>query len=410
MKFLMASDSYPPRISGLGRHVQLLSRQLARRGHEVIVFTVGYPDLPKCEEEGGVRICRLPGFFQKVPFLYKDAESKKPPPTRDWLVTKELRRIAKEEQPDILHAHGWILYSVLPLKNGSKIPLVATLHDYGLICPKTSLLKQDAVCDEPFTNKCLACGRDQYGVAKSLATYLGVKANRRSLGRVDKFIAVSSFVQQAHLEHLGLSNDDIVVLPNFCGADTIAEPRGYGNLPRDFILFVGALSPNKGVNILIDAYQKLDTQTKLVLIGAKHPAYDYKNAENILIIENAPHEVVIQAYRNCRFAIFPSTWPEPGPTVAFEAMGHRKAIIASRVGGFTDIVVDRETGILVAPNDAKALAEPIRYLLENREIADSMGEKGYERWKQFFTPEVVVPKIESLYQSLVGEGTTVSGS
>jgi glycosyltransferase involved in cell wall biosynthesis len=401
MKILMVADSYPPRIGGLGKHVQMLSKELTSRGHKVIVFTIGYPDLPQFEEEDGVKVYRLSGFFQKIPFLYKDTASKKPPPIRDWLISKELRRILKEEKTDVVHAHGWVLYSVLPLRKDFRIPLVATLHDYGLVCPITTLLMGNNVCDGPFTGKCVACGRDQYGVVKSLAAYLGVKSNRGRLGKVDKFIAVSSYVRQVHLRDLGLRDDDIAVIPNFYAFGEGEEIRIAGWLPEDFILFVGALVPAKGIDALIQAYQKLNTQTKLVLIGARHPAYHYKNTENITIIENAPYEVVTQAYRNCRFAVFPSIWPEPCPTVTFEAMSHKKAIIVSEVGGFTDIVVNGETGILVPPNDTDALAQAINYLLENPKVAADMGQKGFERWKQIFTPDVVLPKIEELYQSVV---------
>ena len=83
--------------------------------------------------------------------------------------------------------------------------------------------------------------------------------------------------------------------------------------------------------------------------------------------------------------------------MTLEAMSHKKAVIASRIGGLTDIVADGETGILVPPNNSEALANAMNYLLENPEVADRMGQKGYERWRQFFTPEVVVPKIEQIY-------------
>jgi len=132
----------------------------------------------------------------------------------------------------------------------------------------------------------------------------------------------------------------------------------------------------------------------------RHAAYHVKNIEHITIIENAPGSLVMEAYQKCRFAVFPSIWSEPCPTVAFEAMSHKNAVIATSTGGFTDIVVDGETGILVPPSDAKALATAITYLLENPEIAQKMGEKGYQRWLDKFTPDAVVPRIEEVYQSL----------
>ncbi len=398
MKILMLTDSYPPRIDGGGRHVQLLGKQLAKRGHRVIVFTIGYPDLPKYAEENGVKVYRLAGLFQRIPFLFKDPALKWPPPTGDWLITRELRRIVEKEKPDIIHAHGGIVFSVLPLKKSLKIPLVTTLHGYGLICPKKTLVKYDGVCDRPFTSTCITCSQAQYGITKSLAAYLATKFNKDKLGYVDEFIAVSSYVKEAHRRHLGLDDNDIVVIPNFYAGEVSEALRASGRLPQDFILFVGTLIPLKGVNILIEAYQKLCTPTKLVMIGTRHPNYYYKGTGNIAVLENPPRHLVLEAYRNCRFAIFPSVWPEPFGTVVLEAMSYRKAVIACKTGGFTDVVVDRETGILVPPNDSEGLSNAIKYLLENPEVATNMGQKGYERWRQFFTPEVVVPKVEELYK------------
>ena len=118
-------------------------------------------------------------------------------------------------------------------------------------------------------------------------------------------------------------------------------------------------------------------------------------------MENAPHPVVIRAFRNCRFAVFPSLWPEPCATVTLEAMSCKKAVITSDAGGFPDVVKGDETGIMVPPNDVKALHEAMGYLLENPEVASRMGQKGYGRWKEMFTSEVVVTRIENLYKSLL---------
>ena len=400
MKVLMLADLYSPVTGGAERHIQSLSRELARRGHEIRVCTIGHPSLPRYEEEDGVKLYRLEGLFSKLPFLFKDQMKRRHPPTADWLVTKKLESILVDEKPDIVHAHGRILYSMLPLRKKIDTPLVLTLHGYWAICPTASLMSGDIICDSALTGSCVLCARQSYGLAKSLFVYLGTRINRTELKLVDKFIAVSSFVREIHARYLGLDGKDIVVIPNFYAADAIARTGNHGNLPQDFILFVGELIPTKGVNVLIEAYRKLDTRTKLVLIGSKHPGFHYDSTENIMVIENAPYDLVKEAYQNCRFAIFPSAWHEPCATVTFEAMSYRKAVITSNMGGFSDIVVDGETGILVPPNDSEALAGAIESLLQTPEVAEEMGRRGYERWKLNYSPEVVVPQIEQLYNSL----------
>lgn len=405
MKILMLAEDYPPIIGGGGRHVQSLSRKLARRGHEVIVCAVKSPGLPEYEQEAGVKIERLQGFFQRIPFLYKDPMRRWHPPVQDCLLVRQLKLIIREEKPDIIHAHGLGLYSALSLKKSFDIPLVATLHGYGFLCPKRSLFTDKSdLCDEPFTRKCIACGRGFYGLVKSLAAYYGVKTSRDKLKSVDKFIAVSSFVKDVHSKHLGLGDRDIVMIPNFYDPEIGRQQKKAVDLAEDFILFVGELAPYKGVDLLIEAYQKVNAKAKLVLIGGKHPDYHYKSTEAIPVIENAPYNVVMEAMSRCRFAVFPSIWADPCPTVAFEAMCQRKAVITSSIGGLKDIVVDGETGILVPPNDSDKLAEAISYLLERPQLASKMGAKGYQRFIENYTADVVISVIIDLYKSLIQGG------
>jgi glycosyltransferase involved in cell wall biosynthesis len=259
----------------------------------------------------------------------------------------------------------------------------------------------NGLCDRPFTHNCIICGRGVYGLAKSSAAYYGVKTNKRKLKLVDKFITASSFVKQLNAKHLGLSSDDIVVIPNFYDPDIDRQTEEAAGLPEDFILFVGKLGPHKGVNVLIKSYRKLDTETKLLLIGISSPDYHYESGEGIVVIEDAPRNVLMQAMSRCRFAVFPSRWAEGFGLVAIEAMSQKKAVIASDIGGLKDIVAHEETGLVVPPNDSNKLAEAITYLLQKPERASEMGERGYERFMKNYTPDVVVPMFIDVYKSLI---------
>ena len=402
MKILMFSELYPPLMGGVSRHVQSLSRELAQRGHEVTVCTLRHGNSPKYEKEDELKIHRLEGLFQRIPFIYRNPAVRYHPPVQDRLLTKQLASIIAAEQPDILHTHGWILYSVVPLKRNLSIPLVTTLHGYELYCPTTLLVNRKAVCHQTVGRHCILCGRDHYGLIKSLACYYGIRTNKDKVRSVDKFIAVSSFVKEASCRALQLSDEDIVMVPPFCTAEAATNEIRVDNLPEDFILFVGFLRPHKGVDVLMEAYQELHTQTKLVLIGYVHPDYAYQSTGNILVTEDAPHDAVMEAMSRCRFAVFPSAWPEPFGVVAIEAMRQRKAVIASDIGGLRDIVINGETGILVPSNDSGKLAKAISLLLENPEMASGMGEKGYQRFVQNYTPDAVIPRIVDVYERMIG--------
>jgi len=228
-----------------------------------------------------------------------------------------------------------------------------------------------------------------------------VKANRDKLKLANKFTAISSFTKQLNAKHLGLSDNDVIMIPVFYDPDEYRQPEKAVDLPEDFILFIGALAPYKGIDVLIEAYQKLSTETNLVLIGYTHPDYTYRSREGIVVIENAPRNVVIQAMSKCRFAVFPSRWAEGFGIVAIEAMSQRKAVIASDIGGLKDVVVDGETGILVPPSDSDKLAKAISHLLDRPELALEMGERGYERFMTHYTPDAVIIRIVDVYQSVI---------
>ena len=401
MTTLTLSDFYPPILGGLANHVQVVSTELSKRGHEVVIGTLLQLDLPKCEEKDGCKIYRLEGFFQKVPFLYKDPKRKIHAPAQDWLLTRKLAQLINQEKPDVVHSHGWILYSVPPVVKELKIPLVTTLHGYDFFCPRATLMKGNSICDHPLTKDCIPCISHTHGPIRALAAYYGAKINKNKLKSAGRLIAVSLSVKEAYIKYLGLKDEDIIVVPNFYEPDRNEGVNQDANLPGDFVLFVGWLMHHKGVDVLIDAYQKLDTPTKLVLVGIKHPDYTYKGSGNIVVIENAPRNIVMQAMSRCRFAIFPSVWPEPFGIVALEAMSCKKAVIASEIGGLKDIVVDGNTGILVPPDDPDSLARAISYLLQNPKRGLEMGQSGYERWLKNYTSDAVIPEIIETYQALV---------
>jgi len=401
----MLADFYPPVVGGLETHVALLSKEFAMRGHTITVATVSYREEPTFEERDGVRIYRLNGLFQRVPSIYKSRDKRYHPPVSDPLIQRAITTLSSHS--DIVHAHGWILYSALRAKKESMVPLVATLHDYGLICPRRTLLTSaDKICEESGTLRCITCARNMYGLTKSSFSCYGVVSGRRMLRMVNKYVAVSTAVKTAHVRHLNLEPSLIDVIPNFYSAREAHMPvkqltMTRRELPEDFVLFVGVLAPYKGVDVLLASWRRLPTKTKLVLLGMRFPGFSYPSSNNIIVFENAPDALVKEAYSKCRFTVIPSIWHEPCPTVAFEAMAFRKSIIASDVGGLTDIVQNNETGLLFHRNDAVSLTVAIRHLLERPDIAHEMGERGFTRLVDHFSIDKVAPQIEALYKNVL---------
>ena len=133
MNILMLAQFYAPIIGGEERHVQDLSVELVKRGHKVAVATLQSPGTPEFEIDQGVRIYRIKSTTQRASWLYKQPERSHHPPFPDPEVTRALRQIIKLENPQIVHAHNWMLYSFLPLKGWSGLPSV-----WARPCPSAS--------------------------------------------------------------------------------------------------------------------------------------------------------------------------------------------------------------------------------------------------------------------------------
>jgi glycosyltransferase involved in cell wall biosynthesis len=317
-----------------------------------------------------------------------------------------LHQVIRRQQPEIVHGHDWMARSFLPLKGWSRARFVVSLHYYTRSCAKKNLMYRDAPCSGPGFFKCLECGARHYGTIKGTTAVVanwGMSAGERAA--VDRFISVS----QATAEGNGLSPSQPKqhVIPNFLPLRSTApvEPLDsyLPQLPQgDFMLFVGDLRPMKGVDILLKAYASLPDAPPLVLIGKVWPDTPAEMPANAIVLRNWPNAAVMEAWRRSAIALVPSVWAEPFGIVVIEAMAGATPVIASRIGGIPEIVVDGESGLLVPPGDAQALAAAMQRLIQDTELRRRMGCAAKVRAAQY-EASAVVPRIEALYRQLLSQ-------
>ena len=404
MRILMLAQFYPPTIGGEERHVRNLAIALAERGHDVSVATLLHGNAPMQEIDQGVRIHRVRGTMQRVGMLFSDGGRQYAPPFTDPELLLALRQIILTERPDIIHAHNWIIHSVTPLKAWHKAKLVITLHDYGLTCVQKRLTYHDEPCTGPALRKCVTCATDFYGVVKGvpsvLTNWLGGKVEEQT---VDMFLPVSQAVADG--TQLATRNVPYQVIPNFV-PDNIGDEHCEHNseleqLPQgDFMLFVGDVKRDKGVGVLLQAYTEMQSSVPLVIIGRPCDDFSVPIPPNVLILPGWPHDAVMIAWSRCMFAIAPSIWRDPCPTVAMEAMALGRPVIASRIGGLSDIVKDGESGLLVPPGNVQALRTAMQTLLDNPTRRKQMGVQAKQHVLAF-QAKAVVTRIEQIYQEIM---------
>jgi glycosyltransferase involved in cell wall biosynthesis len=335
--------------------------------------------------------------------LFSEAARPHAPPLPDPELMMGLRRVIKAEHPDIVHAHNWLLHSFLPLKRHFNLPFVVTLHDYSLICAKKNLLHKGALCAGPQFFKCLDCARDHYGAIKGMVTntanWIDAGVERRA---VDMFLAVSNAV--ARLNRLPESGVPYKIVHNFVPDDISAlhpnpDQDLLDALPPQFMLYIGDLSRQKGIHLLLEAYHQLDTKIPLVLIGRPFPDVPIGRDPHVRVFGPWPHPTLMHAWNRCLFGIAPSVWHEPCATVVMEGMSQGKPMIVTNLGGMPELVTDGETGLVVPPL-ASAMAPAMRRLLNDADLRARMGEAALTKLSQF-KASAVVRQVEAIYRTLL---------
>jgi glycosyltransferase involved in cell wall biosynthesis len=404
MHIMHLADFYHPTIGGVQSYVAALSKELVRIGNTVVVVTIQPGDLPGEETIDGVRVIRVRTWSQNLTSLYSDTSHPFHPPAPDPGAIAALRRIIRQERPDVVHSHSWLMNSYFPLYDAQKGPAhVVTLHDFGMVCPRKTLMRsgQAEQCPGPRIARCLSCAPEQYGVLKGSVITMTMRASRFLNRRVDRYLAVSAAA--AHGSRAGLPTDAEIILHPPMVPDGLL--RAAQETPRPeflpaedgFLMFAGALGLHKGIDVLLAARRRMRNKPPIVLLGTPRPDTPTIDDPDITVVHNVPHPQVMASWIRASIAVVPSVCHEALGFVAVEAMIVGCPVVASSVGGLREVVQHGSTGLLVPPGDPGALATALDNLLDHPELRKQMGERGKARTRHFGV-RTAVPRIVETYK------------
>jgi glycosyltransferase involved in cell wall biosynthesis len=406
----MLAQFFPPDIGGEERHVLNLSTVLAARGHDMAVATQQLAGTPEYEVlPSGVRVHRFLSTTMRLPGLYSDAARPHHPPLPDPLVVRALRRIVDLEQPEVVHAHNWIVNSAVAVRRTGRghrpFGLVLTLHDYSHVCATKRMMRDGLPCPGPSPRACLRCTAGHYGALRGGVTLAASTAMRPWKNRaVDHVVSVSNAVARGN----GIDGIDVPssVIPNFVPDDLLAASAdsagpAAGLLPDPgFLFFVGDLSQEKGLLTLLRAHADLGPERPpLLLAGRHHADTPERLPDDVHLLADLPHPVVLEAFRRCACAVLPSTWPDPCPTTVLEAMATGRPVITTSIGGMVDMVEPEVNGLLVPPADHHALRQAMSRVLDNPRLADRLGRAAMSGVAPFRATSVA-ERLEQVYQEV----------
>jgi len=319
----------------------------------------------------------------------------------------ELRRLIREQRPGVVHFHNTFAAISPAAYYAAKregLPVIQTLHNFRLLCSNAVFYRNGRVCEDclgkaiPWPGVVHRCYHDSATHTGAVALMLTV---HRALGTwsrmVGVYIALTEFARRKFIEG-GLPAEKIVVKPNFVDPDP-GERTSAGNSA----VFVGRLSPEKGVRTLLAAWRRLDGIPLRMVgdgpLGAEvaKAAGDGK-ARAVEWLGRQSHPQVLDLIKGSRFLVFPSEWYEGFPMTLAEAFACGVPVIASRLGAMAEIVEDGRTGLHFNPGDPEDLAAKVEWAWTHPERMAEMGREARREYERKYTAERNYEMLMEIYE------------
>ncbi len=321
----------------------------------------------------------------------------------------ELRALLRSEQPDVMHLHNTlplISPSAVHAARAERIATVQTLHNYRIFCPNGMFFRQGRPCEDclgkflPWPGILHSCYRQSRTATTAVASML---ATHRAIGTwssgVSRYIALSEFSRSKHIEG-GLPASKIAIKPNFVLADP-GEGRGEGG----FALYVGRLSPEKGLRTLMRTWEQVGSRLPLYLVGdgplrAEVSAFA-AGIPSCRLLGPMSGDQTLELIGAAAALIVPSECYEGFPRVIVEALAKGTPIVASEIGGLGELVTTGHTGIMFRPGDATDLLEKVEWLIGHPGTHDQMRSNSRTEYELKYSAEENYRTLLSIYDEAI---------
>ncbi len=324
---------------------------------------------------------------------------------------REVSALIAREKPDAAHFHN-----TLPLISPAayyacaeaKVPVVQTLHNYRLLCPSATLMREGKVCEACLGRSVAwpgvihACYRDSRAATAAVAAMLTV---HRAMGtwrqKVKVYVALSEFARRKFVEG-GLPPERIVVKPNFIGRDPgPKKERG------EYALYVGRLSQEKGPQVLLKAWARLRVAIPLRIAGAGQLKEELgrevaeERLNDVDLLGQVDSLRIAGLFDEARFLVLPSLCYENFPITIAEAFANGVPVIASRLGSMAEIVADGKTGLHFSAGDDADLAAKVEWAWTHPEQMQNMGREARAEYEAKYTAKRGLANLMNVYRQVL---------
>ena len=433
MRILKIIHGYPPYYNaGSEVYSQTLCHGLAAQQHEVHVLTREenpFADdfswvIEQDEQKPSITLNKINIPNEKYRYSYQINQF-------DQLVEILLSGI----QPDIVHiGHLNHLSSSLVYQIAKKrIPIIYTLHDYWLMCPRGQFIQRNppetsalwAVCDGQVDTKCARycyvgyfSGNENENLVD--ISYWSDWVNRRMshirqvVGKIQCFIAPSYYLYNRYLQNFSLSADKLIYLDYGFDLQQLTNRQRVPHEPFTFG-YIGTHTPAKGIQHLIQAFAQVKENCQLRIWGRSRP----QNTNGLKAIvaklpldtqsriswlpEYANKQLVEMVFNHVDCIVVPSIWVENSPLVIHEALQVRIPVITANIGGMAEYVHHEVNGLLFQHRNIHALSKQMQRLVDNPAWAKKLGSRGYLQSEDGNIPNLTshITAIEKIYLRLI---------
>jgi glycosyltransferase involved in cell wall biosynthesis len=392
MRILLVHESYQ-QPGGEDAVAAAEAEQLERHGHSVLYYSRHNREL---EQRSGLRIIG-PGIDTV------------------WArqAYHQLEGLLARERPEIVHFHNTfplISPSAYYACSRAGTPVVQTLHNYRLVCPAATFLRNGRVCEACLGNSVAwravahACYRGSRSASAAVTAMLAThRALRTWHTKVDAYIALSEFARKKFAAG-GLPAERLVVKPNFVYPDP--GPRSEQEL-GSYALFVGRLSEEKGLRDLLAAWKGLARPVPLFLLGDGPmreeiaPQMGRLGESDAALLGKVQRSEVFRWMKGARFLVCPSHWFEGCPLVIVEAFACGVPVIATGHGPTAEMIEHGRTGLHVVPGDAADLAVKVDWAWTHTEEMQAMGRAARNEFEAKYSATRNYNSLIALYERLV---------
>jgi glycosyltransferase involved in cell wall biosynthesis len=323
---------------------------------------------------------------------------------------RRLREVIRKERPQMLHAHNTfplISPALYYAARSQEVPVVQTLHNYRLSCPAATLFREGQVCKECVGRRLAwpaikhACYQGSSAGSTAIAAMLALHRWVGTWSRlVDAYIVPSVFSRDLLLE-AGLPAHKMFVKPNF----TESAPLTW-RPAKPAAVFAGRLTREKGIETILEAWTHVAGAGPLHIIGdgplgglvrdfaAKTP--------NVHFHGWLEHSRVLEIFQASTLLLVPSTWHEVFGLTVIEAYSCGLPVIASRIGGLTEIVSDGRTGLHFTSGDSLDLAAKVNWACAHPAEMERMGRNARIEYDRKYTGELAHSLLMKVYRMAFG--------